>query len=251
MRRATLAALTLLALLALPLLAGAEDAQTKRLPTDFMNATVDSVIGQVIKAYGGTRAISEMRGVFAEGRVYDEAEEMYLPYTHYLVSGGRFRMDIIAGGRDEYYLLNYSVAVSGVAGLSRHELGGVQRDELVYEHASLTLPRILAFDSYRAKYLGTSSVGGRVAYVLGLTLEDAPSMLVYIEARTGLILKTSARLRDTEWEVEVERHFDKYREFGGTKLPMRIVRVRDGVALERVQIMSYETNPAFSSTIFK
>jgi hypothetical protein len=248
-------ALLVLALLMVPAAAGGATnapGHESGLPPEFFIADAPTVINKVILAYGGVGGINESGTVFARGRVFDVADERYHVYTHYVAPMNRLRINISLDGKTTLQLLNGIMAYRGVVGLTRYRLWGSAVEELKFEYQSLMLPRLLASGSYGAEFIGTASTEGHIVYALRIKPGYGPPMDVYVDAKTGLIVKTSAKIPDEEWgEIGVEHHYSSYSRFGNTSLPKDIVRYRDGVPIERVEIFGYEINPSISRSLFE
>lgn len=246
-------ALAVLVLLLAPATALAvSNAPESGLPPEFFTADAPTVISKVIRAYGGIEGINGAASHFARGRVFDEADERYYVYTHYAAPMNRLRIDISLEGRTRMQLLKGISAYRGVVGLTRYRLWGSALQEMKFEYQSLMLPRLLVSGSYKAEFIGTASTEEHLVYHMKIKPGYGPEMNVYVDSKTGLVVKVSSKIPDEEWdEITVERRFSSYSKFGGTMLPKSIVRVRDGAPIERVEIFKYEINPLMSSSVFE
>ncbi len=228
-----------------------EKPSTGNLPPEFFSADTQAVIDRVIKAYGGHVAIAASESVFAKGRMFDFADERYYTYMYYLAPGGRLRTDLIVNGRTNTQVLNGWNSYQGIQGLSRYKTKGLALKELTLKRTSLTIPLLLSTGSYSAAYLGSASYEGRLVYSLLIERKGAPVLGVDVDVKTGLIVKVTARMEIDDGSLPIEWRFEDYVQLNSTMLPKKALHIRDGVPVERFEILRFSPGQVMSDSLFK
>jgi hypothetical protein len=230
---------------------GVSNSPSGNLPSEFFKADAPTVVAMMLEAYGGPVSISANENVFARGRGHDPLFGNYYTYSHYLASKNRMRIDKIVDGRKEVSVYNGWRSFKGVRGLTYTELTGYDLMSLEFEHRSLTIPLLLSRGSYKASFMGTSSLDNKLVYSLLIEPERAPPLGVDVDVKTGLILRVNSRLEYRGETMLVERRFGSYVEMNNTKMPKKILKIEDGSLIEVVEIFAYDIAPSISESLFK
>ena len=93
--------------------------------------------------------------------------------------------------------------------------------------------------AYQLKTLGESKVGKQTALVVQVTRKDYPTVKLFFDKTTGLLLKNEFRTKAAEQkflEVTQEIYFSDHREVDGAKVAHKVVLKRDGKLFVEAEI---------------
>lgn len=110
-------------------------------------------------------------------------------------------------------------------------------------------------DKYGITYVfrGREKVGDKDCFILEQTFKDGKTATLFIDAASGLLLKTKARSQDPMGggEVDTETMFDDYRKVGDTTVAHRMVSFQNGAEQMRMTFSKIVYNTKIEDAFFK
>lgn len=201
--------------------------------------TAEELVEKNIRARGGLEKIKSVQSMRMTGTMAlgDETAATVLEFKR----PGRLRWEFTLDGQTAIQ------AYDGTTGWAVMPFEGKTEPEKMPAEEVQNLKRQADMDGplvdYRAKgnrieLLGKGSAGGRDAWELKVTAPDGEERIVFLDAETGLQLKTVARKTVDGNEVEIVSVIGDYREVGGLKLPHSFEASATGVP--QSQSMKFE-----------
>ncbi|MCL4813030.1 MAG: hypothetical protein KJ061_11115 [Vicinamibacteraceae bacterium] len=103
----------------------------------------------------------------------------------------------------------------------------------------------------KVEVVGREAVNGVETWHLRATPAQGPPQDLFVDANTGLEVKTTVRLEQGGESIEIETFFDDYREVGGIKLPYRIRVVAAGETQQEMTFESIEVLDDVDDSVFQ
>ena len=206
---------------------------------------VRRIIEKVVKAYGGSKALKNVRSIYAKGRIAAFAFGEEGTYVRYFERGRRLRVDIDYPNSSEHRILNGTKGYEGGS-----EVTGDRYLAMVYQYKQLHLPYGLLHSDYRVTYEGKEQVDGKETEVLGLIDKEGPPMKIYIDTKTFYIVKVSGDFSMGGGSMELSAVFSEFRKVGGTYLPYRITNFAGGQRIAETHIREYKVNTPMAESLF-
>jgi hypothetical protein len=190
-----------------------------------------AVIEKAIKAAGGEANLAKIKAATwkQKGTYYGMGEG--LPYTGEYAAQwpGQFRMEI------ENAFINvfnkdkgWTLAGGEVKEMSKEQLAVQQHDGKVSWMNTL-LP--LMDKAFEFKSMGEAKVGKEPALVVKVSRKDYPTVTMYFDKKTHLLVKSeyTTKAADLEFkEVKMEANYSDHKDVNGIKMPHKTVLHRDG-----------------------
>ncbi len=211
---------------------------------------VKSLIQNVIRTYGGSAAVENVKSVHAVGNIKALALNDEGNYVRYFKKGGKLRVDIRYRRSSELRILNGGKGYESIDSAPITEVTGDRYLAMLYQYKQLDLPGGLLGSAYQIRYEGETNINGAEAEVLGLNDPEGPPMKVYIDQRTFHILKISGSFRVGNETMTLSAEYSDYRKVDGTILPFKIVNFADGQKIAETSIVDYRINSQMNDTLF-
>jgi outer membrane lipoprotein-sorting protein len=230
-------ALTLILPLALPVVAGAMDA--------------DELIAKYHEAIGGLDKIRAVQSMKATGKVMTFGME--LPFTVVQKRPNYMRIDSSMQGSA------FVQAFDGEHGWSVNPMTGSQdaQDmpeiaEKVFSHEADMDGPLVDYEKkgYKVKYVGEDEVEGTPVYHLKLTVDDELKYDMYFDTEHFLLLKQARTMRVDEQEHTEETYFSDFQEVDGLIYPFAIEQRQGGQAGTQIMTETIELNVDVDDSIF-
>ncbi len=207
---------------------------------------VRRIIEKVVKSYGGSKALKNVRSIYAKGRIAAFAFGEEGTYVRYFERGRRLRVDIDYPNSAEHRILR-----GGKGYESGSEVTGDRYLAMLYQYKQLDLPYGLLHSDYRITYEGKKQVDGKETEVLGLMDKEGPPMQIYIDPKTFYIVKVSGDFSMGGGTMALSAVFSEFRNVGGTYLPYRITNFAGGERIAETHIREYKVNTPMAESLFE
>ncbi len=210
-----------------------------------------AVVRKIINAYGGAAEIQKIRSLSARGVLDSPMYEKRAAYSFDLARDGRkLRVEIRAGSSSEVRILNGAKGYVRTGDSPLAPASGPRVLAMIYQFKELTMPFQLLKSSFTIAFGGGSTVHGAPADVLLLEDGEGPPMKLYVDPRSGRILKDSGSFVMEGAEMELSSEFHDFRRVGGRLLPFRIVNYAGGERIGELRIKEYTVNPELPGALF-
>jgi len=175
--------------------------------------TVDDVVDKYITALGGKEKLLALKTLKSEGTMSTQGYDISITNTRTHLTG--LRMDIDFNGTTNYQVLNTTKGSSfwPVRGQSDPE----DMDAEQYKYLSVQLDLQGPLVNYKEKgntveLVGKETVDKAETYHLKLTFKNAVVTNLYIDAASGRLVKTSAKISMGGQEVESVTTYADYKQ---------------------------------------
>jgi len=187
-----------------------------------------AIVEKAIEAAGGEAKLAKVKAVTwkQNGTYYGFGDGV--PYTGEYAAQwpGQFRMEIqnafiIVLNKDKGWRLE-----SGeVKEMTKEQLATQQHDTKVSWMNTL-LP--LKDNAFQFKTMGEAKIGKETALAVQVSRKDYPTVTMYFDKKTNLLVKSAHTTKADGKEVKMETTFSDHRDVGGVKMPYKAVIHRDG-----------------------
>ena len=236
-------------------------------PAEPVLPTIDEVLIKYVQALGGEQALRKVTSRVITGKrdiptgpgglVPIPAEvEIYQKAPNLTVSIYRTEKFVISDGFDGTGAWAQTIA-GAVNNVQNPDAGRIRRMADFYE------PLDLRQNYTSLSVEGIETIGSRRAYVVvGRPEGDTPERL-YFDVQSGLLVRRAVYLQTPAGPSPFQVDFEDYRESGGVKIPflvrtnpasqrselgtsstLRVLKVKNNVALEPARFMRPQANPA-------
>ncbi len=223
-------------------------------PTATPAQTLDDIVSLHVAARGGREALAAVRTVRMTGRAMSGSGREAIVKRE-IARPGRIRTEFVFQGTTGVY------AFDGLAGWRVSPLDGRFAPEplpdeeaaVTAEQADIDGPLVdWKLKGHRLELVGTDALPGGKAHRLKLTLESGAVRELWLDAASGLVVRTLARRTLRRREVALETSFGDYRKTDGVAFARSIeAGVADRPQRVRVVVESVETNVALDESRFR
>ncbi len=217
--------------------------------------TVDEIVARNVAARGGREALASVRTVRMTGRAIEGPGREAIVRRE-IARPGRIRTEFEFQGTTGVYAWDGSSGwrVSPLDGDFEPEPLPAEAAAVAAEQADIDGPLVdWKAKGHRVELVGTEALpGGGRAHHLKVTLKSGAVRDVWVDAATGLVVKTVSTRIWRGREVSLETTFGDYRESGGVQFPRTIETGVPGRP-RRLQIVveNVEVNPALDEARFR
>ena len=216
--------------------------------------TVDEIVARHLVARGGREALSAVRAVRMTGRATEGPGRQAIVRRE-IARPGRIRTEFVFQGTTGVYAWDGSTGwrVSPLDGGLEPEPLPADAAALAAEQADIEGPLVdWKAKGHRVELVGTEALPGGPAHQLKVTLKSGAVRHVWVDAATGLVVRTASTRAVRGREVAFETTFGDFRETGGVTFARSIeTGVRGRPRRLRIVVESVEVNPALDDTRFR
>ena len=216
--------------------------------------TVDEIVAKHVAARGGREALKALRTVRMTGRaVAGPGREAIV--RREIAHPDRIRTEFEFQGTTGVYVWNRGTGwrVSPLDG--QLEPGPLPAEEaaMAAEQADLEGPLVdWKAKGHKVELAGNATLPGGAAYELKVTLKSGAVRRVFVDAASGLVVRTESNRRLRGREVALQADFGDYREHGGVRFPHTLeLSVRDRARRLRIVVDNVETNVPLEASRFE
>jgi hypothetical protein len=126
-----------------------------------------------------------------------------------------------------------------------------EQAKLFAEQADFENPLVAFKDrGYRLELLGKEDMEGKPAFKLKLTKTDGTEIFFYIDADSGLDLKSTLTTRTGETEILNEILYGDFKPVDGVMMPFSVENRMNGKSQMRMTMETIEINPVIDEALF-
>jgi outer membrane lipoprotein-sorting protein len=212
--------------------------------------TVDDIVAQILKAYGGADVIGRVRSVAARGTIIDFFSDAEGAYNRYLERPGKLRIEIMPETGGEVRILNGNDAwQSGRNGIGRAR--PLTHCSMKYQYTYLDLPMGLVNRSMSVAYDGTDRLGDHDVHLLRITPADAPEVRVYVDTKTYMILRVAADFSMGIMGMsELSTEYGDFRAEAGVLFPHLLANYAGEIKLSEIILPHIQVNAVIPEALF-
>jgi outer membrane lipoprotein-sorting protein len=223
-------------------------------PPTAAGETVDEIVARHVAARGGREALAAVRAVRMTGRATEGPGRQAIVRRE-IARPGRIRTEFVFQGTTGVYASDGSAGwrVSPLDGALEPEPLPAEDAAVAAEPADIDGPLVdWKAKGHTVELVGSEALAGGPAHRLKVTLKSGAARHIWIDAATGLVVRTESRRKLRGREVVLETVFGDYREAAGVAFARSI---ETGVAGRprrlRVIVETVEVNPALDDSRFQ
>jgi outer membrane lipoprotein-sorting protein len=216
--------------------------------------TIDEIIAKSIEARGGEAKLRAVKSVRMTGHI-EVGPGMIAPMSLVVKRPGMVRMEFTLQGMTAIQAYDGKAGWDVMPFQGKKDAEPMAADDVkeMADQADLDGPLM----DYKAKghsveYLGKEKVEGSDAYKLKITKKNGNVETTFIDADSGLEVKTIAKITQQGNEVEAESTYSDFRNVDGLILPFSIEQGRVGSPQKaKITMEKVEINPDLSDAQFQ
>jgi outer membrane lipoprotein-sorting protein len=216
--------------------------------------TVDEIVARHEAARGGRRALAAVRTLRMTGRA-DAGPGRQAVLRREIARPGRIRTEFVFQGTTGVYVWDGTRGwrVSPLDGSLEAEPMPADAAALSAEQADFEGPLVdWKAKGNRVERVGTAALPGGPAHELKVTMKSGVVRRVWVDAKTGLIVKSGSTRKVKGHETTLEVLYGDYRETGGVQFARSIEIGAEGRPQRlRIVVDSVEVNPRIDDSRFK
>jgi hypothetical protein len=209
--------------------------------------TVDEVINKHINGIGGKEKISKIQNVVMEGTLNYQGNDVMIKTI--IVQDKLNRQDISAGGMTGFDMLTDKDGWSYMPFFGMSAPEAKPAEEVTQNKADLDIAGPLvdyAAKGHKAELMGKEDISGKSAHKVKLTLAGGKVVVFFIDAESGLILRTVDKRKVQGQETDLQTDFADYKEVEGVKMAFSITQ-----QFGTVYMSSIKANQAIPESAYK
>jgi len=215
--------------------------------------TLDEIVARHLAARGGG-ALRALRAVRMTGRATAGPGRDAIVRRE-IARPGRIRTEFVFQGTTSVYAWDGSAGwrVSPLDGGFEPEPLPAEEAAQIAEQADLEGPLVdWRAKGHRLEVVGSEPLPGGPAHVLKLTLRSGAVRRLFVDAATGLVVRTESTRTLSGRELALETVFGDYRKEGGIAFPWTIeTGVQGRPRRLRIVVEQVETNPVLDEARFR
>ena len=211
--------------------------------------TLDEIIAKNLAARGGVEKLRSLETVKGSGVM--EARGMEIPITTWAKRPNKMRRDqklpdrsiSVAFDGTSVWMLDSS---SGTAQKMTGSQADATRDEATFDPLFLTYKD----RGHKIDLVGNETLDGVAVHHLRVTKKNGPVEALYLNAETGLELRTVTMMEQAGMKAELRTDFSDYRAVDGMQVPFSIRQFMNGNPVVQVRLTEFEFNVPIDDEIF-
>ena len=215
--------------------------------------TVDEIVARHVAARGGREALAAVRTLRMAGHA-DAGPGRNAIVRREIARPGRIRTEFVFQGTTGIYVWDGSAGwrVSPLDGRLEPEPMPAEAAALSAEQADFEGPLVdWKAKGHTVERVGDETLPGGSAHKLKVTLKSGVVRHMWVDAKTGLLVRTESTRKVRGRDVAFETVYGDYRESGGVRFARSIeIGARGRPQRMRIVVDSVETNPAIDDSRF-
>ena len=215
--------------------------------------TVDEIVARHVAARGGREALAAVRTLRMTGRA-NAGPGREAIVRREIARPGRIRTEFVFQGTTGVYAWDGSAGwcVSPLDGSLEAEPLPAEQAALSAEQADFEGPLVdWKAKGHAVERVGSDELSGAAAHKLKVTLKSGVVRHIWVDAKTGLVVRTESTRKLRGHEVKLETVYGDYRETGGVSFARSIeTGVQGRPQRLRIVVETVETNPALDDSRF-
>lgn len=208
------------------------------------------VVARMLDAYGGTKALAEVRTVVARGRIDDYLRQVSGGYSRIMQRPGRLRIEIRPEQGGEIRVLDGDQGWQGAVDRF-YPAKPISLSSMRYQYSYLDVPMCLADQSCAVQEGGIKELEGRPYDLLLITTAGAPQLRVYLDRDTHLIHRVAADFSmGTMGSSELATEYTDFRPVNGVLFPRLLTNFAGGSKISLLTMETLEVNGPLAAEVF-
>ncbi|MDD8013425.1 MAG: hypothetical protein PHX05_08120 [Acidobacteriota bacterium] len=219
---------------------------------DLQGQTLDEVLARNFQAHGGLDRLKSLTGWKMTGKMIIPAQGLEMPVAMWQKSPNKMRVESIfqsrkivqaCDGQKTWWIMPF---LSEEAQEMPEEQGKLFRDQADFENPLVVYKE----KGYTLELLGKEEMDGTPVFKLKLIRTDGRETCFYLDAESGIELKSAMQVKTGGTEALVEILYSDYRPVDGCMRPFVIENKANGHVQMRMVIAAVEINPALDDAFF-
>jgi len=223
-------------------------------PAAVASQTVDEIVARHVAARGGREALAAVRTLRMTGRATAGPGRQAIVHRE-IARPGRIRTEFVYQGTTGVYAWDGATGwrVSPLDGRLEPEPLSAEEAVLAAEQADFEGPLVdWKAKGHTVELVGKEALPGGPAHRLKVTLKSGAVRRIWVDAETGLVVRTASTRAVRGREVAIETAFGDFRETGGVTFARSIeTGVRGRPQRMSIVVESVEVNPVLDEARFR
>ena len=209
------------------------------------------LVASVLKAYGGSKAVSKINSVTAKGQINEFLSGKTGTYSRYFERPGKLRVEVMPAQGGEIRILNGDRGWQGSSG-GFVPVSPLELQSMLYQYSYLNLPMALATGSYHVKYGGKQRNNKDAeTYLLLVEPKNAPRMGILVDAKTRLIIRVDASFAmGVMGTGELSTEYGDFGPVEGVQFPHKLTSYAGGIKLSEIVLDEITVNRKIPAELF-
>jgi outer membrane lipoprotein-sorting protein len=214
--------------------------------------TIDEILARNYQARGGLDKLKAVSAWKMNGTIVIPAQELKMPTVIWRKSPDKMRVEttfqdktIVQAfdGEKAWWIMPF---LSAEAQEMPREQGGLFREQAVFGNPLVACRE----KGCRVELLGREDMDGTPVFKLKLVKTDGREIFLYLEAESGLELKSSLAMKVDGSDVLAEIVYGDYRPADGVMVPFYVENRMNGKAQAQMTLETVEVNPTVEDSMF-
>jgi outer membrane lipoprotein-sorting protein len=214
--------------------------------------TLDEVLAKNYQARGGLEKLKALAGWKLSGKMVVAAQGLDLPVVIWQKTPDRMRVETTfqekkivqaCDGRKAWWIMPF---LSEDAQPMPPEQDRLFRDQAVFENPLV----VFGEKGYKLELLGSEEMDGKPVFKLKLVKADGKEIFYYLDAGSGLELKSSLLVKTGESEALIDIIYSDQRPVNGIMMPFVVENRLNGQPQMQMTFEEIEINPAMGDALF-
>ncbi len=219
---------------------------------DLQGQTLEEVLAKNYQAHGGLDKLKSLTGWKMTGKIIVPAQGLEIPVAMWQKSPDKMRVESIfqnrkivqsCDGQKTWWIMPF---LSEEAQEMPEEQGKLFRDQADFENPLVVYKE----KGYKLELLGREEMDGTPVFKLKLTRTGGRETYFYLDAESGIELKSALRMKMGGTEALAEVLYRDYRTVDGYMMPFAIENKANGKSQMQMVIEAVEINPALEDAFF-
>jgi outer membrane lipoprotein-sorting protein len=214
--------------------------------------TLEEVLAKNYQAHGGLDKLKAITSWKMKGKIVIPAQGMEMPMEMWQKSPDKMRVEAVFQGKKIVQAYDGRKAWWIMPFLSEEpQEMSPEQAKLFKEQADFENPLVVYKQKgYKLELLGKEDMEGTPVFKLKLTKTDGKEILFYLDAESGIELKSSMSMKVGEADALVEVLYGDYKLVDGHMMPFAIENKTNGQTQMQMTMESVEINPALDDSFF-
>lgn len=214
--------------------------------------TLDEVLDMYYRAHGGLGKLKALTAMKMAGKIVIPGQGLEMPMTRWQKAPDKMRVETVIQGRkiiqgfDGRTVWWLNPFLKAEAEEMVGEQGKLFREQAVFENPLVVFKE----KGYRLELLGREKMDGVPVFKLKLVKSDDREIFFFLDAASGIGLKSSLAVKTGETVSLVEIIYGDYRLVDGRLVPFIIENRTDGKTEARLVLETVVINPGINDSKF-
>ena len=214
--------------------------------------TLDEILARNYQARGGLDKLKAITSMKMSGKIVIPAQGLEMPMVMWQKNPDKMRMEttfqdkmIVQAydGQKAWWIMPF---LSGEPQEMSPEQAGLFAEQADFENPLVVFKE----KGYKLELLGREDMDGTPVFKLKLTKADGREIYFYLDADSGVELKSTMTLKNGEAATLNEILYGDYRPVDGVSMPFSVENRMNGKTQVRMTVENIEINPAMNDGLF-